>query len=211
MFTEIWERQKSGVNRLCKLIEEHCHLHHLRLLPQYVPGLLHVLADVLSRHRPLPGEWKLDPSDFTQICGRWGTPVVVLFASQFNRQLPVFYLSAPISSSPRRPVSPVAMGVPLCIPALQTYPPSPATNSTAPADEVHLRFPLVAPSAGVSAVNVSPERKTISSSPVSSCSVKRFKDKQSSIRPRRCYGYTQDFYRPPLTQTEDYGSCPDSL
>jgi hypothetical protein len=83
------------LNKISKLIEEHCHRHHLQLLPQFIPGNLNVLADALSRTRPLPGEWKLDPSVFKQICARWGTPEVDLFATQFNHQLPVFVSPLP--------------------------------------------------------------------------------------------------------------------
>jgi hypothetical protein len=83
------------LNRICKLIETNCKLHNLQLLPQYIPGHMNVIADALSRTRPLPGEWKLDPSVFKRTCQKWGYPEVDLFATHLNNQLPVFVSPLP--------------------------------------------------------------------------------------------------------------------
>ncbi|XP_034275668.1 uncharacterized protein LOC117666806 [Pantherophis guttatus] len=50
----------------------------------------HILADWLSRTQLDPSEWKLHPNLFQSIVDKFGLPVVDLFASKENAQLPRF-------------------------------------------------------------------------------------------------------------------------
>ena len=63
----------------------------IRLLPQFIPGSLNVLADSLSRPHQLPHtEWSLHPEVFRSISQLW--PVQIdLFATSANRQCSVFF------------------------------------------------------------------------------------------------------------------------
>ena len=63
----------------------------IRLLPQFIPGPLNVLADSLSRPHQLPHtEWSLHPEVFRSIGRMW--PVLIdLFATSANRQCSIFF------------------------------------------------------------------------------------------------------------------------
>ena len=63
----------------------------IRLLPQFIPGSLNVLADSLSRPHQLPHtEWSLHPEVFCSISRRW--PVQIdLFSTSANHQCSVFF------------------------------------------------------------------------------------------------------------------------
>ena len=63
----------------------------IRLLPQFIPGSLNVLADSLSRPHQLPHtEWSLHPEVFRSISRMW--PVQLdLFATFANHQCSVFF------------------------------------------------------------------------------------------------------------------------
>ena len=63
----------------------------IRLLPQFIPGSLNVLADSLSRPHQLPHtEWSLHPEVFRSIGRMW--PVQIdLFATSANRQCSIFF------------------------------------------------------------------------------------------------------------------------
>ena len=63
----------------------------IRLLPQFIPGSLNVLADSLSRTHQLPHtEWSLHPEVFRFISRMW--PVQLdLFATSANHQCSVFF------------------------------------------------------------------------------------------------------------------------
>ena len=69
----------------------------LTVRARHIPGVSNVLADALSRpDRPSPTEWKLNPVVF-----RWLSrtvqypPMVDLFATRFNNQLPLFVSPIP--------------------------------------------------------------------------------------------------------------------
>ena len=55
-----------------------------------IPSEANVLADGLSRGSPLPSEWSLFRSCRDHLFAAAGTPEVDLWATPFNRQLPVF-------------------------------------------------------------------------------------------------------------------------
>ena len=63
---------------------------------RHIPGVRNVLADALSRPRdPSPTEWMLNPVVFQWLCERLGRPMVDLFATRFNNQLPLFVSPVP--------------------------------------------------------------------------------------------------------------------
>ena len=72
-----------------------CHHHHLTLKARHIPGCLNVMADLLSRSNQVQStEWSLHPQVFKQICQKWFTPHVGLFATHLNHKLPL-YISYP--------------------------------------------------------------------------------------------------------------------
>ncbi|XP_040286209.1 dynein heavy chain 8, axonemal [Bufo bufo] len=60
------------------------------LSAMHIPGVDNWAADFLSRQLVDPGEWSLHPEVFLQLCHRWGTLDVDLFASRLNRRLPCY-------------------------------------------------------------------------------------------------------------------------
>ena len=70
-----------------------CHHYHITLKARHIPGCLNVMANLLSRSTQVQStEWSLHPQVFKQICQRWFTPHVGLFATHLNHKLP-FYVS----------------------------------------------------------------------------------------------------------------------
>ena len=66
-----------------------CHHSHIILKARHIPGCLNVMADLLSRSNQVQStEWSLHPQVFKQICQRWFTPHVDLFATYLNHKLP---------------------------------------------------------------------------------------------------------------------------
>ncbi len=61
---------------------------NLHLSASHIPGSANVKADKESRTLNLDTEWQLEPSIFTKICDKFGTPDIDLFASRLNAQLP---------------------------------------------------------------------------------------------------------------------------
>ncbi len=68
----------------------------LQVRATHIPGALNVVADALSRPgEPSPTEWQLNPLVFRFVCDRLHRPLVDLFATRFNHQLPVFVSPIP--------------------------------------------------------------------------------------------------------------------
>ena len=67
-----------------------CHRYHITLKAKHIPGCLNVMADLLSRSNQVQStEWSLHPQVFKQICHKWFTPHVDLFATHLNHKLPL--------------------------------------------------------------------------------------------------------------------------
>ena len=62
----------------------------IELSAAYLPGIENVTADSLSRDTTFDHEWMVLPDVFAALCARFGTPVVDLFATRINHQLPSF-------------------------------------------------------------------------------------------------------------------------
>ena len=70
-----------------------CHHYHITLKARHIPGCLNVMADLLSRSNQVQStEWSLHPQVFKQICQKWFTPHVDLFATHLNHKL-LLYVS----------------------------------------------------------------------------------------------------------------------
>ena len=68
-----------------------CHHYHITLKARHIPGCLNVMADLLSRSNQVQStEWSLHPQVFKQICQKWVTPHVDLFATNLNHKLPLY-------------------------------------------------------------------------------------------------------------------------
>ena len=79
-------------------VEDHDmgHRYHITLKARHIPGCLNVMADLLSRSNQMQStEWSLHPHVFKQICPKWFTPHVDLFATHLNHKLPLYVSPVP--------------------------------------------------------------------------------------------------------------------
>ena len=73
-----------------------CHHYKITLKARHIPGCLNVMADLLSRSNQVQStEWSLHPQLFKQICHKWFTPHVNLFATRLNYKLPLYVSPVP--------------------------------------------------------------------------------------------------------------------
>ena len=73
-----------------------CHHYQITLKARHIPGCLNVMADLLSRSNQVKStEWSLHPQVFKQICQKWFTPHVDLFATHLNHKLPLYVSPIP--------------------------------------------------------------------------------------------------------------------
>ena len=73
-----------------------CHHYQITLKARHIPGCLNVIADLLSRSNQVQStEWSLHPQMFKQICLRWFTPHVDLFATRLNQKVPPYMSPVP--------------------------------------------------------------------------------------------------------------------
>ena len=73
-----------------------CHHYHIKLKARHIPGCLNVMGDLLSRSNQVQStEWSLHPQVFKQICQKWFTPHVDLFATHLNHKLPLYVSPVP--------------------------------------------------------------------------------------------------------------------
>ena len=73
-----------------------CHHYKITLKVRHIPGYLNVMANLLSRSNQVqPTEWSLHPQVFKQICHKWFTPHVDLFATRLNIQTATVRVSSP--------------------------------------------------------------------------------------------------------------------
>lgn len=64
--------------------------HLLSIKADHTSGVANVCADWLSREQIDPAKWQLHPRIFREIASRFGAPVLDLFATYRNAQLPHF-------------------------------------------------------------------------------------------------------------------------
>ena len=65
-------------------------VRNVELSAAYLPGVENVKADGLSRDATFGHEWKVLPDIFARLCVRFGSPVLDLFATRINSQLPSY-------------------------------------------------------------------------------------------------------------------------
>ena len=73
-----------------------CHRYQITLKARHIPGCLNVMADLLSRSNQVQStEWSLHLQVFKQICLKWFTPHVDLFATCPNHKVPLYVSPVP--------------------------------------------------------------------------------------------------------------------
>ena len=73
-----------------------CHHYHMTLKARHILGCLNVMPDLLSRSSQVQStEWSLHPQVFKQICQKWFTPPVDLFATHLNHKIPLYVSPVP--------------------------------------------------------------------------------------------------------------------
>ena len=73
-----------------------CHHYQITLKARHIPGCLDVMADLLYRSNHVQStEWSLHLQVFKQICHKWFTPHVDLFATHLNHKVPLYVSPAP--------------------------------------------------------------------------------------------------------------------
>ena len=78
---------------LCSLavrIASKLHASEIQVSCRHIPGRLNVIADDLSRNTPLATEWTLNQEVFVLIQARYPNMEIYLFATRYNKQLPLF-------------------------------------------------------------------------------------------------------------------------
>ena len=81
----------STLNSVAQMVLCPCEDHHIRLLPQFIPGCINVLANSLShRSQVLGSEWTLCHPAFQELLRRW-LATIDLFATTLNHRLPVYF------------------------------------------------------------------------------------------------------------------------
>ncbi|XP_067677661.1 uncharacterized protein [Haliotis asinina] len=98
----MWVIRNQGTTRSKQLLDQMFLLADLVdsngivIAARHIPGCKNILADALSRPgKPSPTEWMLHPDAFRQICCQHGRPLVDLFATSFNHQLPTYVSPVP--------------------------------------------------------------------------------------------------------------------
>ena len=83
--------RSSSLNAVAQELLRLCESQSVRLLPQFIPGHLNVLADALShRSQVLGSEWTLCPQVVSELLRRWPATVDLL-ATSLNHRLPVYF------------------------------------------------------------------------------------------------------------------------
>ena len=73
-----------------------CHHYQITLKARHIPECLNVMADLLFRSNLVQStEWSLHPQVHSQICQKWSTPHVDLFATCVNHKLPLYMSPVP--------------------------------------------------------------------------------------------------------------------
>ena len=77
-----------------------CHHYQITLKARHIPGCLNVMADLLSNqvlwsNQVQSTEWSLHPQVFKQICHKWYTPHVDLFATRLNHKVTMYVSAVP--------------------------------------------------------------------------------------------------------------------
>ena len=86
-------RRNSLSRDVCSPVEDH---DLVPSLSHNIPGCLNVMANLLSRSNQVQStEWLLHRQVFKQICQKWFTPHVDLFATHLNHKLPLYVSPVP--------------------------------------------------------------------------------------------------------------------
>ena len=76
--------------KLNKEISDYLLSRRITITTEYLSSKLNIIADMESREKIDSSEWKLDPKMFERLVQLIGNPVVELFVSRLNHQLPQY-------------------------------------------------------------------------------------------------------------------------
>ena len=83
--------RSSSLNAVDQELLRLCESQSVRLIPQFIPGHLNVLADSLSRRSQVLGsKWTLCPEAVSELLRRWPA-TIDLYATSLNHRLPVYF------------------------------------------------------------------------------------------------------------------------
>ena len=92
--SHLWKQggtHSTTLNSVAQSILRLCELHQIRMVPQFTPSKLNVLAGSLSRRSQVLGsEWTLCHQAFRELLHRWPA-TIDLFATSMNARLPVYF------------------------------------------------------------------------------------------------------------------------
>jgi hypothetical protein len=84
-----WTSKSPDIMRILRQLWFLLDTNNITLVARYIKSADNVQADGLSRQHD-PGDWRLNPSIFTNLDRRWGPHTVDRFATTLNTQLPRF-------------------------------------------------------------------------------------------------------------------------
>ena len=120
--TALWYLTKMGdvksleMIKLIKEIWDYVLSRGIPITTEYLPSKLNIIADRDSREKVDFSEWKLDPKVFQGLVQLMGNPVVDLFASRLNHQLPQYITWRPDPFSQGTNTSGLVSELPVCLP-----------------------------------------------------------------------------------------------
>ena len=90
--TETFDKYGKSLKmiKLSKEVSNYLLSRRITITTKYLSSKLNIIADMESREKVDSSEWKLDPKMFQRLVQLIGNPVVELFVSRLNHQLPQY-------------------------------------------------------------------------------------------------------------------------
>ena len=82
--------ESAVCNDICLRIWDLCKIYDVWITCSHVSGKVDLLLDAASHKFNDRHEWKLNEDIFTELCEHFGVPIIDLFASRLNKQVPHF-------------------------------------------------------------------------------------------------------------------------
>ena len=90
---------EEELNDIAREIWLWCHSNKNLIICAHLPGVLNEHGDKQSRCKQDNMEWELNQDIFLELCGRWGTPEIDVFANRLNHKLNDYFSWKPDSGA----------------------------------------------------------------------------------------------------------------